>query len=240
MYIFLWWNFGLAYSKLVTAFVFTMLFPELSLVQSGLEGCRAINFYCVTHLSVASVYFILMHPDYIILQTDNFAHSDFITNQMLIPMICYQGQDILLGIVTKRASIRIDIVHHITTIATALLAMTPIASEHLYSVFFCGFMEMSTIPLQICRILEDHPKIAKSYPLLEKPNKLLFVFLFISIRVFMMPLVTWSYFEHAQYDFLHTREWILLCASLIMIGLHIVWGFQLGLLVRNSCFRSYA
>lgn len=196
------WCFGipLAYFGLCHLFRQMKLFPGVARKGSDLNDVMAFEFvagFCVVYLSMSGCYCLFNINNNGIVAALNsgdnrvYNSSDFIQDNLAIPMMFFQGWNLLLCFWCADLRDLTMIIHHLLVTILAYMGCAPYI--HLEAVFFFGVAELTNIPLTMIDIFKYLPWLRQTYPWLYDLTRTAFAILFIILRLITWPMQCWNF-----------------------------------------------
>ena len=137
------------------------------------------------------------------------------------------------------------IVHHVLTLALAVLALWPMPFGHHFDIFFAGVCEASNLPLGVMEAFKTMPAARALHPRVYRAAKDAFLPLFVALRLVYWPCVSYQFWSAALAALRegHLPEHasaagviFYLCANGGLTALQLLWGAKLlrGRFLRGS------
>ena len=122
--------------------------------------------------------------------TDNEKISGFVNMAVFgSAQIAYQLWSIPVGLSFDEKPIML--VHHFATLASASIVTFFEQGYRFHAVYFCGVMELSTLPLCIINIFKENRVLIEKHPLKYSLSRNLFAVTFVLVRVLLL-IPIWS------------------------------------------------
>jgi len=153
--------------------------------------------FCVVWVALAGCYlFFNINNNGIYAQLDSgdnrvYNSHDFVQDQLAIPMMFFQGWNLLLCFIISDLRDITMIIHHFLVTILAYMGCFPYI--HLEASFFFGVAELTNIPLTIIDVFKYLPGLKKNYPAVNEAMRSIFAVLFIILRLIMWPLQCWNF-----------------------------------------------
>lgn len=166
-----------------------------------------------------------------------YGNADFITNHLIIPMLCYQIWNTVICILLADLREPVMIMHHIVTASLAYGCTYPFGAY--YTIFFFGVAESTNIPLTSLDIMEKL-HWDKNYNSAYKLCQLSFLVMFFIFRVFLWTHTIYFYWTESWQlvvdGVAHSKFHVVtnLFSSFFLTGLQYYWGYlMLGMVASG-------
>mmetsp|Transcript_22435 Transcript_22435/g.32719 ORF Transcript_22435/g.32719 Transcript_22435/m.32719 type:complete len:267 (+) Transcript_22435:90-890(+) len=202
---------------------------------------------CVTYLGIVGVIaWFELEPswDYDTLKKDNiYGRAQFVEDHLIMPMMSYQGWNLLLCLFNNDLRDPAMIGHHLVTGSLAYFGIHPYV--HYYGLFFFGFAELTNIPLTLVDMFKYFPDLKEKMPVLNEFCRITFAVSFIIVRLIMWPYISYGFWVGAL-DLLRTGRAhstfvvaVFFGANLFLTGLQFLWGSKIfGFLFKSGKKKS--
>lgn len=198
------WGLGVPASYLFLAHFFkkTDAFPGVARRGGTLNDIMAFEIIaglCVCYLASTGCYIwfdignngiyneLLKDPIY--------GFSDVVQNHLAIPMIFFQGWNVVLCLLAADLRDVTMIVHHVLVTLLAYMGLHPYV--HIDAMFFFGVAELTNIPLTIIDVFKYLPDLKKNYPAANEACRSIFAVLFIVLRLLVWPVYCYPFWVHS-------------------------------------------
>jgi hypothetical protein len=238
------WMIGIpvVHIALVITFRVTDICPEMT--RKGCRGSDIIAFeivsgLCVLWCSIAGSLgffnlFDLVENKDLFLEKFS-AQSDYVSNNIILPMFCYQVYNIFVCLIHNEMRTFDSIAHHVVTSCLAYFGLYPFAQY--YALFYFGIAELTTLPLNVMETFKYLPGLAKDHSDMYSLSRLVFASSFFLIRLIFWPMVSFELWFGCQ-DLLRSNQahsnfvvGFFLFANLFLTGLQFYWGY---LIIRKA------
>lgn len=198
---------------------------------------------CVTYLGIVGTLATFnLYPEFNTKDIDNdkfYGRAQFVEDHLIMPMLSYQGWNVLLCLFNADLRDPAMIGHHIATFSLAYFGLNPYV--HYYALFFFGFAEMTNIPLTLVDIFKYFPDLKEKYPTLNEICRISFAVSFIIIRLIIWPYISYGFWV-GSIDLLQSGKahspfvvFVFLGANIFLTGLQFLWGSKIfGFLFKGS------
>jgi hypothetical protein len=166
-----------------------------------------------------------------------YGEADFITNHLIIPMLCYQIWNTVICILLPDLRKPVMILHHIVTASLAYGCTYPYGAY--YTIFFFGVAESTNVPLTLLDIMEKL-NWDKKYAIAYKACQLCFLVMFFIFRIFLWTVTIYYYMTESWQlvvdDVAHSNFHVItnLFSSTFLTGLQYYWGYSMIAMVMGG------
>jgi hypothetical protein len=219
------------------------LVTNLFSVGSDIMAFEIVAGLCVTYLGVVGTLAMFhLYPEFDMTELEKnkfYGQAQFVEDHLIMPMLSYQGWNVLLCLVNADLRDPAMIGHHIATFSLAYFGLNPYV--HYYALFFFGFAEMTNIPLTLVDIFKYFPDLKEKFSTINEICRISFALSFIVLRLIVWPYVSYGFWV-GSLNLLQSGEahsplvvFVFLAANIFLTGLQFFWGSKIfGFLFKKS------
>jgi hypothetical protein len=222
---------------------FCQFFEITSPAGSDIMAFEIVAGICVTYLGIVGtlgLFHLYSEFDMTELEANKFyGRAQFVEDHLIMPMISYQGWNVLLCFFNADLRDPAMIGHHLATFSLAYFGLNPYV--HYYALFFFGFAEITNIPLTMVDIFKYFPDLKEKFPTLNELCRVSFALSFIVLRLIVWPYVSYTFWV-GSINLLQSGEahssfvvFVFLAANIFLTGLQFFWGSKIfGFLFKSN------
>jgi hypothetical protein len=198
---------------------------------------------CVTYLGIIGTLAIFhLNPDFDMEEIEKdklYGRAQFVEDHLIMPMLSYQGWNVLLCFFNADLRDPAMIGHHLATFSLAYFGLNPYV--HYYGLFFFGFAELTNVPLTMVDIFKYFPDLKEKMPIVNEICRVSFAISFIIVRLLIWPYISYQFWlgslELLNNQTAHSVFVVLvfLGANIFLTGLQFFWGSKIfGFLFKKE------